>query len=287
MIAFGPAYTDEVLGLEIAGGRAARAARAARLRASTTTGRVAGADAGAPATCAATSTSSRRSRASGSRTCRRRCRSRQAMFGRLTHEQRLRRQVEDVLVGAGLLRGVHVLAAARRSRPEGDRAAGAALVAAARAAHDARRRPARRRAAQRRHAGTATSRCSRSRTSTCRRGHRCPEERWRLGGIVQGDFFRREGRRRGGLRRAARRAALRACAAAALSCDGRRDGAVRLGRAVRAARPGRRVERVRARPRRAVRARAGADPLPRRDHVPAAAARTSRSSSTRPCRRAS
>ena len=73
------------------------------------------------------------------------------MFGRLTHEQRLRRFVADVLVGAGMYE------AYTYSLQHGDpgskraRAARAALVAAARAANDACRRAARRGEAQPRH----------------------------------------------------------------------------------------------------------------------------------------
>ena len=92
-----------------------------------------------------------------------------------------------------LLRGVHLLAAAERSRPGGARAAGAAHLAAAAAAHDARRRPASARRAQRRPRATRHPRCSRSRTSICRGRDGGAGERWRLGGIVRGDFFRAKG----------------------------------------------------------------------------------------------
>ena len=116
---------------------------------------------------------------------------RQAMFGRLTHAQRLRRQVEDVLVGAGLyeaytysLQGsdpdpdaielpvplssqqrllrttlsVGLLGAARHNVDAGNQDVGLFEVA---------------------HVYLPPG--------------PVPEERWRLGGIVQGDFFRAKG----------------------------------------------------------------------------------------------
>ena len=94
---------------------------------------------GARATCAARSTSSRRSRASGSQDVPLTLPTRQEMFGRLTHEQRLRAPGRGRARRRRLLRGVHLLAAARGSRPGGARAAGAAQLAAAAAADDARR----------------------------------------------------------------------------------------------------------------------------------------------------
>ena len=87
-------------------------------------------------------------------------------------------------------------------------------------------------------------------------GSRCRDERWRLGGIVQGDFFRAKG-----IVEAIFEALHveptfeRAQRARRLAVGAR--GAVGLGRAARPLdRPRRRVERVRARPRGAVRARA-------------------------------
>ncbi len=56
---------------------------------------------GAPATSLARSTSSRRLRASDSTTVPARLPTRQAMFGRLSKHQRIRRRIEDVLVGFG------------------------------------------------------------------------------------------------------------------------------------------------------------------------------------------
>ena len=118
---------------------------------------------------------------------------RQEMYGRLTHKQRLRRRVEDVLVGAGLFEAYTYSLQPEDPRPGRARAAGAALGRAAAPADDA--------AAGLVGAARRTSTCgrprasrsSRSRTSTCRRGRKLPEERWRVGGIVQGGFFRAKG----------------------------------------------------------------------------------------------
>jgi len=76
---------------------------------------------------------------------------RQAMFGRLTHEQRLRRFVADVLVGAGMYEAYTYSAAARRPGSERARAARAALVTTACPAHHACGRSARCGEAQPRH----------------------------------------------------------------------------------------------------------------------------------------
>ena len=99
---------------------------------------------GARATCAARSTSSRRSRASSSRKCRRRCRRVKSCFGRLTREQRLRRLVADVLVGAGFHETYTYSLQADDPHRGRARAARAALGAPARPAHDAAPRPRRR-----------------------------------------------------------------------------------------------------------------------------------------------
>ena len=287
VIAFRPGYTDRGARARDPGGRAARppgSGSASRVDADWTRARP---RPGAHATFAATSTSSRRSRASGSRTCRltlpvaagdvRPAHARPAPAPPGRGRARRRR----------LLRGVHLLAAAERSRPERDRAAGAAQLAAARCCARRSRSGCSARRAQRRPAATRTSRSSRSRTSICRRTARCPRSGGGSAGSSQRRLLPGEGRRRGGVRRAARRAARSSARSRSPSATVGATRAVGLGRAVRAARAGRRVERVRARPRRALRRGAGADPLPRRDHVPAAAARTSRSSSTRACRPAS
>ena len=90
-------------------------------------------------------------RGSASRTCRRRCRRRQAMFGRLTHEQRLRRFVADVLVGAGMYEAYTYSLQHDDPDPNALELPEPLVVAAARAAHDARDRAARRGEAQPRH----------------------------------------------------------------------------------------------------------------------------------------
>ena len=209
--------------------------------------------AGAPATFAATSTSSRRSRASGSRTCRRRCRSgRRCSAGSRTSS-----------------------GCAGRSRT------------CSSAPGSTRRTPTRcRRTIPIRSAivlPVPLSSQQRVLRTTLRLGlldaarHNVamgnddvelfevahvylpaaavPDERWRRRRSRAGRLRGREGDRRARVRVAAGRAALRERAAVRRG-GGRCVGAVGLGRAVRAARPRRRVERVRARPRRAVRARA-------------------------------
>ena len=152
---------------------------------------------------------------------------RQEMFGRLTHEQRLRRQVEDVLVGAGLYEAYTYSLQADDPDPNAIElpvplvsqqrvlrtTLAVGLLGAARHNVDMgqqRRRAVRGRARLPAAPGTV------------------PDERWRLGGIVQGDFFRAKGDRRGGLRGAARRAALRA-RAAVRGGDRRRDACSRAG----------------------------------------------------------
>ncbi len=269
VIAFRPGYTNDVARPRGAGGRAARPPRPARLR-----GR--GRLDGAHADLARARRAPRHRRRRGGRALPARGRARDAA-----------RPAGDVrAAGAraaaapagrgrarrrGALRGVHVLAAGDRSRSERARAArcrsARSSVCCARRSRSGCSAPRSTTSTW----GTPTSSSSRSRTSTCRPG-RCPSERvaprrHRPGRLLQG-----EGDRRGRLRGAAHRAGVRA-RAAARRVRRRRVGAVGLGRHVRPARARRRVERVRARPRRAVRARARAHPLPRRDHVPAAAAR--------------
>ena len=227
--------------------------------------------AGAPATFAATSTSSRRSRASGSRTCRRRCRcGRRCSAGSRTSSGFGARS-RTCSSAPGSTRRTRI-----RCRP----------TIPIRVRSCCRCRSRRSSASCERRCGSG---CSRRRGTTSRSattgvalfevahvylpsGGAVPDERWHLGGIAARRLRGREGDRRARVRGAAGRAALRE-RPAVRRCDRRRVGAVRLGRPVRTGRPRRRVERVRARSRRAVRARTRADPLPRRDHVSAAAAR--------------
>ncbi len=95
---------------------------------------------------------------------------REAMFGRLTREQRLRRQVEDVLVGAGYAE-VYTPTLRRRRRLA---AARAAVRRGGRAPHRPLRVAPRPCAPQRGRRAARTSRCSRSRASTATSEPSCP-----------------------------------------------------------------------------------------------------------------
>ena len=210
--AIAPRTPSAALGLEIA--EAEQRERLGRLGFAVDGGLDGGhAVAGARATCAATSTSSRRSARFRLEDVPATLPVRQAMFGRLTHDQRLRRQVEDVLVGAGLYEAYTYSLQPERSRSERARAAGAAH---ARSSGCCARR--------------SRSACSARRGTTSTWGTHdvalfevahvylpvraeVPDERWQLGGIAAGRLLPRQGGRRGDLRRAARRAALRARAA--------------------------------------------------------------------------
>ena len=109
------------------------------------------------------------------------------------------------------------------------------------------------------------------------RARACRRRSW------QGDFFRAKGMVEA-IFEALHVEPVFAATARARGLRRRCGSAGRLGGDLRAARSRRRVERVRARPRGAVRARAGAAPLPRCDHVSRRCARISRSSSTSRCR---
>ena len=198
---------------------------------------------------------------------------RQAMFGRLTHEQRLRRQVEDVLVGAGLYEAYTYSLQPDDPDPN-------ALVLPVPLSSQQRvlrttlaARPARGGAAQRRR-GQHGRAAVRGRPRLPPPRHPVPDEplaaRRRscrvtfsvAKGIVEACLR--------GAHRSSRGSSARGRSRTAAVGASVQSGWVAQYAPVR---PRRRVERVRARPARAVRARAGADPLPRRDHVPAAAAR--------------
>ena len=191
VIAFRPGYTNVVLGMKVRRRRTARPARTGSASASTTHWTRAHADVAATR------------RAPGHRRRRRggafpaRARSGDAPrpagdVGRLKHEQRLRRQVEDALVGAGTVRGLHLFAA---GRPPWTRTPSSCPCRSARSsACSAQRWP---------------SACSERRTHNIDMGNTdialfevahvylppgpVPDERWRLGGIVQGDFFKTKG----------------------------------------------------------------------------------------------
>jgi phenylalanyl-tRNA synthetase beta chain len=112
---------------------------------------------------------------------------RQAMFGRLTHFQRLRRLVEDVLVGAGLFEAYTYSLQAEDPDPQ------------------ARELPVPLSSQQRLLRTTLSVGLLDAARHNIDRGNRDVElfevahvyladgERWRLGGIVQGDFFRAKG----------------------------------------------------------------------------------------------
>ena len=121
---------------------------------------------------------------------------RRSVAGHLSREQRLRRLVEDVLVGAGfseaytwsLVATDPDPAAIRLPDPmSGDQAILRTTLL------EGLSRPRGRTSMP----ATRTSRCSSSRASTCRAASSLPEERWRVGGIVGG-------RLRGGAWRASR-----------------------------------------------------------------------------------
>ena len=117
---------------------------------------------------------------------------RQAMFGRLTHFQRLRRFVEDVLVGAGYYEAYTYSLQATDPDPKAIElpvplssqqrllrtTLAVGLVGAARHNVDAG------------NDDVALFEVAHVYLPT---GSAVPEERWRLGGIVQGDFFRAKG----------------------------------------------------------------------------------------------
>ena len=207
---------------------------------------------------------------------------RRAVAGHLTQEQRLRRVVEDVLVGAGYCEAYTWSLVADDPDPRalrlpdpmsGDQAVlrTTLLARARRGGADERRRGQR-----------AGSRCSSSRASTCPSGEQLPDERWRVGGIAEGGFAAARVRRRG----AATRRSTSSCASSAPSTRALHPGQGRRHRRglARRAPPGaarRGVGRLRARPRHAVRPRARADPLRGRDHVSRRTGRTSPSRSTR------
>jgi len=127
VVRYDPAYADAVLGLEIPEDE--QRERLTRLGFDVTDDWTVTTPSWRARDVRATSISWRKSVASGSRTCLP-ASVRQAMFGRLTHFQRLRRVVEDVLVGAGYYEAYTYSLQATDPRPECDRVTGAAHVAA-------------------------------------------------------------------------------------------------------------------------------------------------------------
>ena len=117
---------------------------------------------------------------------------RQAMFGQLTREQRLRRLVEDVLVGAGYREGLHVELRACGRRQ--DRASGAAVE---RAGRSAPRGPTRHGLLEsaRRNANAGVERIALFELAHVYlpSGDELPHEPWHVAGITVGGFFRAKG----------------------------------------------------------------------------------------------
>ena len=138
---------------------------------------------------------------------------RSAMFGRLSQSQRLRRLVEDVLVGAGFFEAYTLSLVARDPDPAALRLPVPLTVRARRPADDAAGRPRRRGRAQRR-------RRERGDRALRARARLPPERRAAAGRALArrrdrpGRLPAREGRRRGPLRGAGDRAAAGADAAA-------------------------------------------------------------------------
>ena len=278
VIAYRPQYASASDRTRDRRGRAARAARRGSASRSATTGRSPSRP-GARATCAATSTSSRRSAGSGSKTCPQRCRDgRRCTAGSRTSSGCVASS-PTCSSAPGCTRrtptrcSTAIPIRTRSSCPSRCRRSSASCARRSRSACSARRSTTST-------WGTATSRSSRSRTCTCR-----PARCRRSAGVSAASCKATSSAREG----------LVEAVFAALNIEPvftradlahelvrRGDRAVGLGGDVRTGRRARRrVERVRARSRRALRARAGAVDLPRRHHVPAACARTSRSSSTR------
>ena len=180
---------------------------------------------------------------------------RTVMFGRLTHDQRLRRVVEDVLVGAGFSEAYTYSLQAEDPDPNAlelpeplsafQRVLRTTLLygLVGAAGHNV-------------DVGNEDIALFEIAHVYLPSGGERPDEPWRVGGIVEGGYLAREGRRRAALRDARARAPLRARAASVHADPGLGAlGPGRLGRPARPAAARRRVGCVRARPRRAVRAR--------------------------------
>ena len=192
---------------------------------------------------------------------------RRELFGRLTLEQRLRRQVADVLVGCGFFEAYTYSLQADDPHPDAlalpeplselQRVLRTTLlyglIGAAR--HNV-------------NAGTEDVALFEIAHVYLPTGEALPDEPWRLGGIVRGDFYRAKGavEQVFSALKLEPRLCPRSASLHAVARIGQRGRG--LGRAARPAPARRRVGGVRARPRRAVRARARAGALPRRDHLP-------------------
>ena len=113
---------------------------------------------------------------------------RRSVAGHLTRDQRLRRVVEDVLVGAGFSEAYTWSLVATDPDPSRDPAAGSDERRPGDPPHDARSKASSALPPRTSTPATRTSRCSSSPASTCRAAGELPEERWRVGGIVAGGF---------------------------------------------------------------------------------------------------
>ena len=117
---------------------------------------------------------------------------RSAMFGRLTHEQRLRRRVEDVLVGAGLYEAYTYSLQAADPDP-GALALPVPLSSQQRLLRTTLRLGLLGAARHNVAMGNARIGLFEIAHVYLPTGSAVPEERWRLGGVVEGDFFRAKG----------------------------------------------------------------------------------------------
>ena len=151
---------------------------------------------------------------------------RREMFGRLSTEQRLRRVVEDVLLGAGLYEAYTPSLLAEDPDAKALRIPGAAVERAGSASHPTAPEPRRGRPVQ--------PRRRQHRDQALRDRTRLPADRWQAPGRAldarrgrRGRLRAREGRRRDALRHARARAALRARRGSAAPSG--QDGARRRG----------------------------------------------------------
>jgi len=118
---------------------------------------------------------------------------RQAMFGRLTHEQRLRRQVADVLIGAGLHEAYTYSLQPEDPDPDALELP-VPLSSQQRLLRTTLRVGLRSAALHNIDMGNAHVELFEiAHVYLPVDGTKVPQERWRLGGIVQGDFFRAKG----------------------------------------------------------------------------------------------
>ena len=192
---------------------------------------------------------------------------RTTMFGRLTREQKLRRRVEDVLSGIGFSEAYTWSLVRADPDPNALR-----LPVPMTADHAILRTTlleglvdTARRNVNAGNDGIALFEIARVYLPS---GDPLPEERWRVGGIVEGGFFRAKGAVEA-LHDALHVEAsfVRAAGAVSPSRQGRAHP-IRLGWGASSDAPGRHLGSVRARPRDALRRRTRPDPLRGRDHVP-------------------